>query len=105
MYVYRSVEGSGAQDPDDRHTDCSAVVHLRHSQGGVPVAPPPSPRDARVPQEETAGQAAGTLISRPHPLCSVMYNISSILLIDSVLFIVMHPIHTHSDVHFIFVYA
>ena len=62
----RSVEGSHAQDPDDRNTDGSAVVHLRHGEGGVPAAPPTSARDAREPEEEAAGQAADPV--KPHPL-------------------------------------
>ena len=50
--VFRCVEGSGCPYHHDRYSDCTAVVHLRLSQGLLPPAPPTAPRDARVPEEE-----------------------------------------------------
>lgn len=50
---FRSVAGTGAQDRDDRYSDCGSVVHLRRSESMACTSPTPSPRDARVSQEET----------------------------------------------------
>lgn len=48
----RCVEGSDCSYHHDRYSDRSAVVHLRLCQGLLPPAPPPSPWDARVSEEE-----------------------------------------------------
>lgn len=58
LCVSRCVEGSGRSYHHDRNSDRPAVVHLRLRQGLLPPAPPTSPRDARIPEEE----------ARPHRL-------------------------------------
>lgn len=50
--LFRCMEGSGCPYHHDRYSDRPAVVHLRLRQGLLPPAPPPSPWDARVPEEE-----------------------------------------------------
>lgn len=50
--VLRRLEGSGRPYHHDRNPDRSAVVHLRLRQGLLPPAAAPSPRDARVAEEE-----------------------------------------------------
>lgn len=50
--LIRCVEGPGCPYYHDWHSDRPAVVHLRLCQGILPSAPAPSPRDARVPEEE-----------------------------------------------------
>lgn len=61
----RCVEGPGCPYHHDRYSDRPAVVHLRLRQGVLPPAPPPSPWDARVPEEEAW---PGRLKHCPFPL-------------------------------------
>ncbi len=91
------MEGSRCQDSHDRYADGPSVVHLRHSEGGLPAAPPPSPGDAREPQEEapveTTGQSAvgelrppalGAKISLtppPQNLCTPVFSLPTYLLL------------------------
>ena len=65
--VPRCVEGSGGTYHHDRHPDRSAVVHLRLGEGVLPPAPPPSPGDARVPEEEAgAHRVSRRTVCSPH---------------------------------------
>lgn len=50
--LFRCLEGSGCPYHHDWYSDRPAVVHLWLRQGLLPPAPPPSPWDARVPEEE-----------------------------------------------------
>ena len=56
------MEGTGSKDHYGRYTDSSAVVHIRLSEGLLPVAPPTSSRDAREPQEKTRDQETAIAI-------------------------------------------
>lgn len=64
--LFRCLEGSRCPYYHDWYTDGPAVVHLWLCQGLLPSAPPPSPWDARVPEEEARPHRVKPLLSL-HP--------------------------------------